>query len=61
MIPLWGAVYGAAWVAWLMGVVGGLGNQKILSLFSDKGGFEPSAEYTEGLNLAINQRVDPVP
>lgn len=52
MIPLWGIVYGCAWIAWLICVIGSLGNQKLLGLFSQQGGYQYSPQYMQGFQLA---------
>jgi hypothetical protein len=52
MIPLWAVVYGLAWVAWLVCVIGGLGSTKLLALWSGRSlGFTPSERYVRGLQL----------
>lgn len=52
MIPLWGIIYGFAWIAWLICVIGGLGSQKLLSMFSQEGGFQYSPQYQNGIELS---------
>jgi hypothetical protein len=53
MIPLWTIVYGLAWIMWLVFLIGGLGNTKLLSLCSTtKSGFTASENYTRGRQLA---------
>ena len=52
MIPFWRIIYGLAWVIWFICVIGGLGNQKLLSLFSQESGFQYSPQYINGIELA---------
>lgn len=54
MVPIWGILYGLAWVAWLICMIGGLGNTKLLALMSTakQQGFIPSDRYRRGLELA---------
>ena len=52
MIPLWALFYGLAWIVWLLCVIGGLGNQKLLGMFSARGEFTPSEQYQRGLKLS---------
>jgi hypothetical protein len=54
MIPLWGILYGIAWVLWLVSMIGGLGSTKLLSFWSAgrQVGFEPSDRYRRGIQLS---------
>ena len=52
MFPFWGILYGLAWIAWLLCIVGGLGNSKILSVFSSNTAYTPSEQYLQGIQRA---------
>jgi len=56
MIPFWGILYGIAWLAWLACAIGGLGNQRLLGIFSEKAGYTPSEQYLRGLDLSLMER-----
>jgi hypothetical protein len=53
MMPLWAIVYGLAWIMWLVFLIGGLGNTKLLSLCSaTRSGFTASDSYARAVQLA---------
>ena len=54
MVPIWGILYGLAWVAWLICVIGALGNTRLLALLSvnKTPGFVPSDRYRRAQELA---------
>jgi hypothetical protein len=62
MIPLWAVLYGLAWVAWLICMIGGLGSTKLLALWSTGNlGFTPSESYIRGLQLTqLDDLADPM-
>ena len=52
MLPLWGILYGIAWIAWLICVLGSLGSLKLLGHFSNEGGYQYSQQYLNGIKLS---------
>lgn len=63
MVPIWGILYGLAWVAWLICVIGGLGNTRLLALLSaaQTPGFAPSDRYRRAQELAEMNEMDSDP
>jgi hypothetical protein len=62
MVPIWAVLYGLAWVAWLICMIGGLGSTKLLALCSTGNlGFAPSESYIRGLQLTqLDDLADPM-
>lgn len=49
MFPFWGIIYGLAWIAWLVCIIGAMGNSKIIGAFSTNYQYSPSEQYLQGI------------